>query len=397
MPYYARVVRRVLLLLLVASCARPAPPIPEDDDSATPDPGPALDCYRDRDGDGAGDLATPWPCQAGSAPEAGDCDDLDAAVGLLAPETCDGEDDDCDGLIDDNPVDTLPFWRDEDGDGWGVDGSLLHGCTVPVGGALAGGDCDDDDDTIHPGAPESCDPIDQDCDGLSQDGLGVSADCPIPSCLATLLQNPGAPSGPYWMTLPSGTVVPVACDMVSSGGGWTLAFLRNSASTGNQGGFGAGEVGLDALARLPGETSASAVAALGWLDLNGLDWGELQLASYAGAGETYRSWVIPRSSLRINFGEDGYFLWGEEGYWWCGGHASYTDAGVGAVNNPVGATADCKGHGSLGSGWDFSESDGANAGLTLCGADGSYFLHATWGGSPVYYGTPGGAQAIWVR
>ena len=68
-----------------------------------------------------------------------------------------------------------------------------------------------------------------------------------------------------------------------------------------------------------------------------------------------------------------------------------------ATNNPDGAPTDCKGHGSLGSGWDFSQSAYPNAGLTLCGGDGSNFLASSWGGGWTYYGTAGGAQAIWVR
>ncbi|HND31523.1 MAG TPA: hypothetical protein PLA94_16085, partial [Myxococcota bacterium] len=80
-----------------------------------------------------------------------------------------------------------------------------------------------------------------------------------------------------------------------------------------------------------------------------------------------------------------------------GGDSSYTDAGVGAVNNPAQAPPDCKGHGSLGSGWDFSESPGANAGLTLCGGDGSSFLYGNYGADPYYYGVSGGAQAIYIR
>ena len=51
----------------------------------------------------------------------------------------------------------------------------------------------------------------------------------------------------------------------------------------------------------------------------------------------------------------------------------------------------------MGSGWDFSENDYPNAGLTLCGGDGSYFLSATWAGGYTYYGAAGAAQAIWVR
>jgi hypothetical protein len=177
-----------------------------------------------------------------------------------------------------------------------------------------------------------------------------------------------------------------------------LGFLRNSAATGSQGDFGAGEVGLDGLALGPEAASITATGVMAWFDLNDHAWTELRLAAYASGAETYRSRDIPREELRVAFGDDGYLLYGgASGYYWCGGDAAYTDAGVGAVNNPDGAYTDCKGHGSLGSGWDFSEYDYGNAGLTLCGGDGSAFLAATWGGSWISYGTPGGAQAIWVR
>jgi len=100
----------------------------------------------------------------------------------------------------------------------------------------------------------------------------------------------------------------------------------------------------------------------------------------------------------ISFGEDGYKLYGgTTAYYWCGGDTSYTDSGIGAVSNPKGAPLDCKGHGSLGSGWDFSTSTSANAGLTLCSSDGSNFLAASHGGRWNSYGSAGGAEAIWVR
>ncbi len=109
---------------------------------------------------------------------------------------------------------------------------------------------------------------------------------------------------------------------------------------------------------------------------------------------------IRRSSLRINFGQDGYLLHNDpNGYFWCGGRASYTDAGTGQVNQPTGAPADCKNHGSLGSGWDFSNSGTvANTGLTMCGIDnGSNWMYGGFATNQVFYPTPGAAQAIWVR
>jgi hypothetical protein len=180
-------------------------------------------------------------------------------------------------------------------------------------------------------------------------------------------------------------------------GGWTLGLLKNSVHAGTYGDFGAGDVDPGALGMSPEEASTTTEARAGWLDLEAFPWTDLRLAAYYGGSESYLSRDIPRTDLRIAFGDDGYRLYGEGGYWWCGGDRSYTDDGVGAVDNPEGAPADCRGHGSLGSGWDFSESEGANAGLTLCGGDGSSFLAATWGGTWVWYGSPGGAQAIWVR
>ena len=41
---------------------------------------------------------------------------------IHADEICDGIDQDCDGEIDENPVDGETYFVDEDGDGEGVDG-----------------------------------------------------------------------------------------------------------------------------------------------------------------------------------------------------------------------------------------------------------------------------------
>ncbi len=74
-----------------------------------------------------------------------DCDDDDASVHPGATEACNGQDDDCDGVVA------------EDMDG---DGDLTCGCKYC--------DCDDNDATVHWGATEVWyDGVDQDCDGAS--------------------------------------------------------------------------------------------------------------------------------------------------------------------------------------------------------------------------------------
>ena len=93
-----------------------------------------------------------------------DCDDEDATVHPGADERCNDLDDDCDGEIDENPVDPVTWSPDADGDGWGGEGATVEGCDAPSGYGRYG-DCDDADASVHPEADEYCNQADEDCDG----------------------------------------------------------------------------------------------------------------------------------------------------------------------------------------------------------------------------------------
>jgi hypothetical protein len=61
--------------------------------------------------------------------------------------------------------DPIVFYADADGDGFGDPTSADSACSAPAGAMEEGGDCDDTDAAVHPGASERCDGVDQDCDG----------------------------------------------------------------------------------------------------------------------------------------------------------------------------------------------------------------------------------------
>lgn len=126
--------------------------------------------FRDADGDKFGnpnDTVSACAPPAGYVVRGGDCDDrpgVGAGIHPGAIEICDGIDQDCDGLIDE---DAGPLWyRDGDGDGFGDPKVSLRACTRPAGYVDNAQDCNDTTAQDSPVAPEVCDGRDNDCDGL---------------------------------------------------------------------------------------------------------------------------------------------------------------------------------------------------------------------------------------
>mgnify|MGYP002639610246 CR=1 FL=1 len=96
----------------------------------------------------------------------GDCDDHDDTIHPAAPEQCNGVDDDCDGAVDEDAAGGDWFYPDADGDGYGLSAFPDQHCADAVPGwTRERGDCDEGDASIHPGADERCNGIDDDCDG----------------------------------------------------------------------------------------------------------------------------------------------------------------------------------------------------------------------------------------
>lgn len=138
--------------------------------------------YRDDDGDGFGTGSVrlfcalpqrePW---AREVLDAGrvvlDCnDDADggAAISPSARERCNGLDDDCNGLVDEGLLPRTAWYRDVDSDGFGSDapGDVGLACAQPPGFAARAGDCDSTSNTRFPGAPERCNNVDDNCNGV---------------------------------------------------------------------------------------------------------------------------------------------------------------------------------------------------------------------------------------
>ena len=161
-----------------------------------------LTWYQDGDADGVGSSVITLSCvqPTGYVSGTGDCNDGNVSVYTGAPEICDSIDNDCDGIVDDADFDVVgqsTWYQDGDADGNGSSLSLVS-CFQPTGYVPTTGDCNDNNTAIYANAPELCDTLDNDCDGLTDDadsdvagqgtyytdddGDGVGAGSPILNC-----------------------------------------------------------------------------------------------------------------------------------------------------------------------------------------------------------------------
>jgi hypothetical protein len=150
----------------------------------------------DTDQDGLGDACDPDDDGDGE-PDSIDCAPLVAGVSHLNAESCNGIDDDCDGQIDEVDAEgCIPYWVDEDGDGWA--GPQVCYCDQPSNAKDSEGDCCDADPLAFPGQTKSfaqpiktCGGFDYNCDGSEDpqfDSSCVEEPCtagwfqPAPTC-----------------------------------------------------------------------------------------------------------------------------------------------------------------------------------------------------------------------
>lgn len=136
-----------------------------DEDAAN-----TIDWMCDADGDGhlPADPARQSACMKPTSGCAGawvasgpkdDCDDTSAQRNPELPEVCDGIDNDCDGVVDNNPVNPIAWYKDADDDGHGDKSTApVIACDMPASGwksfnDLAGNvqDCNDSNPNVHPG------------------------------------------------------------------------------------------------------------------------------------------------------------------------------------------------------------------------------------------------------
>ena len=145
----------------------------DDNCSGSPDDFENFTSFLDYDYDTFGDVSrTIVDCVVpdGYVVNSADCDDLDPAINPLAAEICNGYDDDCDGEID-NGIGDL-YYADTDGDLHGNPASGELFCDAPDGYVLDFTDCNDSVFEINPATPETCDDLDNDCNGIIDDVEG---------------------------------------------------------------------------------------------------------------------------------------------------------------------------------------------------------------------------------
>ena len=166
--------------------------------------------YSDMDNDGFGYALLLDVCSGNTLPSGfvninSDCNDNNPLINPNAPEICNGQDDNCDGITDEGCpiIDT-----DKDKDGYDTSA-----------------DCNDNNPLINPGMNENCStPYDDNCDGLTNEGCQTTITCSLNSDCG----NPFVTSSNYcWLTHVYQDITTPTCNNANTIG----SYCSNESST----------------------------------------------------------------------------------------------------------------------------------------------------------------------
>ena len=142
-----------------------------------------------------------------------DCIDTNALIHPELPEQCNTIDDNCDGVVDEGFVYVLQY-ADADGDSYGNQDADSLGCPGLAGYVSDSLDCNDNNPDIYPEAIELLNGIDDDCDGLNDEGLvvdgygaGVLQVYPVPAADYIRIETEMPTGGTLQVFNPSGEQV----------------------------------------------------------------------------------------------------------------------------------------------------------------------------------------------
>lgn len=131
------------------------------------------------------DTGSPFKCQSNEECNTGlSCQKYECLFGVVTngvkgsecsiayfQEVCDGIDNNCNGLTDEDEKWMQTYYEDKDKDSFGNPNKSKKACSKPIGHVITGTDCDDNDNMTWPGTFEQCDGKDNNCNGVIDDGV----------------------------------------------------------------------------------------------------------------------------------------------------------------------------------------------------------------------------------
>jgi hypothetical protein len=143
-----------------------------DDDDSSLNISSTSSYYQDLDEDLFGDpnsVVQRCSRPSGYVSNFDDCDDTEGSINPIATEVCDGIDQNCNFIADENV--SISLYPDSDGDGFGSTEGMIEGCSLSDEYSDNEDDCNDNNAAINPAAEELCDQQDNDCNELVDDDV----------------------------------------------------------------------------------------------------------------------------------------------------------------------------------------------------------------------------------